>query len=412
MNGNDSVTFDKTKVECYNYHKRGYFVRECRAPMGHDNRSRDVTRKTVPVEIPNSSALVSCDGLGGYDWSDQAEEGPTNYAPMAYSTSSASSSDSKGLGCNAVPPPHTGLFPPLKSDLSSTGLEELFNEPKTKKSKYKSTDVKPESVRKDSDAPIIKDWVSDDEEEEVNTAKPKATVNAAKAKAKHNAIKGKMGNAVKALTYYEEIDGGYVSFGGNPKGGKITSKGTKDETNGTLKSFITRVENLMNLKVKVIRCDNGTEFKNREMNQFYEVKARTMLADSKLPTTFWAEAVNTACYVQNRILVTKPHNKTPYELVHGRTPAISFLRPFGCPITILNTIDHLGKFDGKADEGFFVRYSLTSSGPNLLFDIDALTKTMNYQPVVAQSNDFSGIKASNDAGKEKEPDRIYILLPL
>ncbi|GJZ86079.1 putative ribonuclease H-like domain-containing protein [Tanacetum coccineum] len=163
---------------------------------------------------------------------------------------------------------------------------------------------------------------------------------------------------------------------------------TKDETSGILKSFITGIENLVDHKVKVIRCDNGTEFKNREMNQFCEMKgilrqfsvartpqqngvaerrnrtlieaARTMLADSKLPTTFWAEAVNTACYVQNRVLVVKPHNKTPYELFHGRTPTLSFMRPFGCPVTILNTIDHLGKFDGKADEGFFVGYSLNS----------------------------------------------------
>nr|GFA88234.1 putative ribonuclease H-like domain-containing protein [Tanacetum cinerariifolium] len=245
--------------------------------------------------------------------------------------------------------------------------------------------------------------------------------------------------------------------------------GIKDETSGTLKSFITRVENLMNLRVKVIICDNGTEFKNKEMNQFCEVKglmrqcsvartpqqngvakrrnrtlieaARTMLTDLKLLSTFWAEAVNTACYVQNRVLVTKPHNKTPYELFHGRTPFISFLRPFGCPVTILNTIDHLGKFDGKADEGFFVGYSLNSKafrvfnsrsriveenlhvmfsentpnnvggGPNWLFDIDALTKIMNYQPVVVQSNDFSGTKASNGAGREKEPERDYILLP-
>nr|GFA81336.1 ribonuclease H-like domain-containing protein [Tanacetum cinerariifolium] len=246
--------------------------------------------------------------------------------------------------------------------------------------------------------------------------------------------------------------------------------GTKDETSGTIKSFITRVENLMNPRVKVIRCDSGTEFKNREMNQFYEVKgimrqyslartprqngvaerrnmilieaARTMLADSKLSTIFWAEAVNIACYVQNKVLVTKPHSKTPYELFHGRTPAISFLRPFGCPVTILNTIDHLGKFDGKANEGFFVGYSLNSKAftvfnsrtrimeenlhvrfsentsnnvgnrPNWIFDIDALTKTMNYQPVVAQSNDFSGTKASNGAGKEKEHEQDYILLPL
>ncbi|GJZ20703.1 putative ribonuclease H-like domain-containing protein [Tanacetum coccineum] len=143
------------------------------------------------------------------------------------------------------------------------------------------------------------------------------------------------------LTDYEEIDGGYVAFGGNPKGGKITRKddysrftwvfflATKDETSGILKSFITGIENLVDHKVKVIRCDNGTEFKNKEMNQFCEMKgilrqfsvaktpqqnrlaergnrilikaARTMLVDSKLATTFWAKAVNTACYVQNRV---------------------------------------------------------------------------------------------------------------
>ncbi|GJU39539.1 putative ribonuclease H-like domain-containing protein, partial [Tanacetum coccineum] len=81
---------------------------------------------------------------------------------------------------------------------------------------------------------------------------------------------------------------------------------------------------------------------------------------SLLPTTFWAEAVNTASYVQNRVLVTKPHNKTPYELLLGRPPCINFMRPFGCPVTILNTLDPLGKFDGKADEGFFVGYSINS----------------------------------------------------
>ncbi|GJX42004.1 putative ribonuclease H-like domain-containing protein [Tanacetum coccineum] len=250
---------------------------------------------------------------------------------------------------------------------------------------------------------------------------------------------------------------------------------TKDETSGILKSFITGVENLIDQRVKVIRCDNGTEFKNKEMNQFCERKgikrefsvartpqqngvaerknrtlieaARTMLADSKLPTTFWAEAVNTACYVQNRVLVTKPHNKTPYELFLGRKPALGFMRPFRCPVTILNTIDHLGKFDGKADEGFFVGYSINSkafrvfnsrtriveenlhvqfsentpniagSGPNWLFDIDALTKSMNYKPVVAgnQSNGNAGTKACDDAGKarmETVPGKDYILLPL
>nr|GFA11627.1 retrovirus-related Pol polyprotein from transposon TNT 1-94 [Tanacetum cinerariifolium] len=163
---------------------------------------------------------------------------------------------------------------------------------------------------------------------------------------------------------------------------------SKDEPSVILKTFITGIENLVDHKVKVIRCDNETKFKNREMNQFCEMKcimrqysvartaqqnrlaerrnktlieaARTMLADLKLPTTFWAEAVSTACYVQNRMLVVKPRNKTPYELFHGRTPALSFMRLFECPITILNTKDHLGKLDGKANEGFFVGYSLNS----------------------------------------------------
>nr|GEV45440.1 hypothetical protein [Tanacetum cinerariifolium] len=88
--------------------------------------------------------------------------------------------------------------------------------------------------------------------------------------------------------------------------------------------------------------------------------ARTMLADLLLPIPFWAEAVNNACCVQNRVLVTKPQNKTPYELLHGRTPSISFMRPFGFPVTILNTLDSLGKFDGKVDEGFLVGYSIRS----------------------------------------------------
>ncbi|GKD12478.1 ribonuclease H-like domain-containing protein [Tanacetum coccineum] len=175
---------------------------------------------------------------------------------------------------------------------------------------------------------------------------------------------------------------------------------------------------------------NGVvERKNRTLIE----ATRTMLADLNLPTTFWAKAVNTACYVQNRVLVIMPHNKTPYELFLGRKHALSFMRPFRCPVIILNTIDHLGKFDGKADEGFFVGYSTNSkafrvfnsrtriveenlhvqfsentsniagSGPNWLFDIDALTKSMNYKPVIAgnQSNGSAGTKACDDAGEDE-----------
>nr|GEU45905.1 hypothetical protein [Tanacetum cinerariifolium] len=335
VNGNETIDFGKTNVECYTCYKRGHFARECRVPRNQDNKHKESSR-SVSVETTTSTALVSCDD-------------------------------------------------------------------------------------------------------------------------------------------YKEIDGGYVAFGGNPKGGKITGKATKDETSGILKSIITRIENLVDHKVKVIRCDNRTEFKNKEMNKFCEMKgimrqfsivrtpqqngvverrnrtlikaARTMLANFKLSTTFWAEAVNTDCYVQNRVLVVKPHNTTPYELFHGRTPTLSFMRPMGCPIIILNTIDHLGKFDGKANESFFVRYSLNSkafrvfnsrtriveenlhirfsksrpnvvgSGLDWLFDIDALTRTINYEPVVVgtRSNGFVGTKASDNEGqaiKEIKPVKDYILLPL
>ncbi|GJS24408.1 retrovirus-related pol polyprotein from transposon TNT 1-94 [Tanacetum coccineum] len=145
-------------------------------------------------------------------------------------------------------------------------------------------------------------------------------------------------------------------------------------------------------------------------------------------------------------LTIKPHNKTPYKRFLGRKHALSFMRPFGYPVTILNTIDHLGKFDGKADEGFFVGYSTNSkafrvfnnrtrileenlhvkfsedtpniaeSGPHWLFDIDSLTKFMNYELVVAgyQSNGSAGTKACDNVGKaivETVPGKDYILLP-
>ncbi|GJT64314.1 putative ribonuclease H-like domain-containing protein [Tanacetum coccineum] len=247
---------------------------------------------------------------------------------------------------------------------------------------------------------------------------------------------------------------------------------TKDETSEIFKNFIKEVENLVDKKVKIIRSDNGTEFKKKVMDDFYREKgikreysvartphqngvaerknrtlieaARTMLADSKLPTTFWAEAVSTACYVQNRVLIVKPHNKTPYELFRGFKPAIGFMKPFGCHVTILNTLDKLGKFDGKSDEGFFVGYSLSSkafrvyntrtkkvqenlhigflenkpmiegNGPKWLFDLDSLTQSMNYVPVVAGtfSNDFAGKQGVSESSTSSQQDQDCIVMPI
>ncbi|GJY06051.1 ribonuclease H-like domain-containing protein [Tanacetum coccineum] len=214
---------------------------------------------------------------------------------------------------------------------------------------------------------------------------------------------------------------------------KILSPGPSSgirETSWILKTFITEVENQLDHKVKVIKSDNGTEFKNsngvaERKNRTLIEAARTMLVDSRLPTTFWFEAGNTACYVLNRVLVIKPNSKTPYELIRGRTPLINFMKPFGCPVTILNTKDHLGKLDGKADEGFFVGYSVvskamrvfnkrtriveetlnirflenapnvTGNGPDWLFDVNSLSKSINYVPVVV-GNQTNGIAGTRD----------------
>ncbi|GJZ45676.1 putative ribonuclease H-like domain-containing protein [Tanacetum coccineum] len=412
----------------------------------------------------------------------------------------------------------------------------------------------------------------------VNAARPKAVVNVARPKAVLNATKGNQVNAVKAsacwvwkpktkfidhvskhnsasitlkkfdyidaqgrsngcsrhmiwnmsyLTDFEEIDGGYVAFGGNPKGEEITSRVSRknnmysvDLKNIVPKGGLTRLfskstsdeSNLwhrrlghinfktMNKLVKgnLLTDENHVLLKVPRKNSMYSVDLKNIVPKEGLTCLFakvtsdesnlWHKRLghinfktmnklvkgnlvrglplkrfenNQTCVAcqkgkqhrasfkskTNKVIVVKPHNKTPYELFLGRKPALGFMRPFGCPVIILNTLDHLGKFDGKADEGFFVGYSINSkafrvfnsrtriveenlhvqfsdntpniagSGPNWLFDIDALTKSMNYKPVVTrnQSNGNAGTKACDDAGKDRMetvPGKDYILLPL
>ncbi|GKB77315.1 putative ribonuclease H-like domain-containing protein [Tanacetum coccineum] len=199
-----------------------------------------------------------------------------------------------------------------------------------------------------------------------------------------------------------------------------------DEEEYVFSESVTSIPDVTTSEAKTsVSKPSLTEFKNRVMNQLCEMKGiKREFSIARTPQQNGAEAVNTACYVQNRVLVIKPHNKTPYELF----------------------LDHLGKFDGKADEGFFVGYSTNSkafrvfnsrtriveenlhvkfsedtpniagSGPNWLFDIDALTKSMNYEPDVAgnQSNGSAGTKACVDVGKARiktVPSEDYILLP-
>ncbi|GJT19310.1 hypothetical protein Tco_0878016 [Tanacetum coccineum] len=193
----------------------GHFARECRAPRNQDNKNKESLRRSVPMETSTSTAMVSCDSLSGYDWSDQAEEG-LNYALMAFSSDSelrkkleivqkekdgiqlnvdkfehASKSLNKLIECqivdnckkglgyenyNAVPPPYTGNFMPPTPDLSFTSLDEFLNEPVVENSNAMSSKEEPKVVRKNNDAPIIEEWVSNDEEEDVSHPKTKKKI--------------------------------------------------------------------------------------------------------------------------------------------------------------------------------------------------------------------------------------------
>nr|GEV12393.1 putative ribonuclease H-like domain-containing protein [Tanacetum cinerariifolium] len=111
------------------------------------------------------------------------------------------------------------------------------------------------------------------------------------------------------------------------------------------------------------RLDDFQEFQGRKVTfrGGKDTECLVLSKDVKLPDeTMVTEVVRIACYVLNRVFVTSPHNKTPYALLTGNIPSVSHFKPFGYHVPILNTSDHLGKFDGKADEGYIIGYSASN----------------------------------------------------
>ncbi|KAI3685611.1 hypothetical protein L6452_34862 [Arctium lappa] len=162
----------------------------------------------------------------------------------------------------------------------------------------------------------------------------------------------------------------------------------KSDVPDILIRLLKRLQVLFSSKVQKLRSDNGTEFRNAKINSYLSEEgiipnfsaartpqqngvverknrtlveaARTMLAESDLSTNFWAEAVATACFTQNRATIVKRFQKTSYELINNRKPNIKYFHVFGCRCYILKEREYLGKFDKKADEGKFIGYSLAS----------------------------------------------------
>ncbi|GJZ05914.1 putative ribonuclease H-like domain-containing protein, partial [Tanacetum coccineum] len=182
----------------------------------------------------------------------------------------------------------------------------------------------------------------------------------------------------------------------------------------------------------VARTPQQNGVAERKIEPIIEAQELCLLTQSYLPCLDKSVS-DCYCYVLNRVLVTRPHNKTPYELLSGKVPNISHLKPFGCHVTILNTSDHLGKFEGKADEGFLVGYSAHSKAyrvynlsnkkieetlnlrymedkPNVqglghewYFDLDYLTDSLGYTRF--KSNQPAGTQDTNThAGTHDDSD--------
>ncbi|GJV27873.1 retrovirus-related pol polyprotein from transposon TNT 1-94 [Tanacetum coccineum] len=218
----------------------------------------------------------------------------------------------------------------------------------------------------------------------------------------------------------------------------------KSQAPETIMSFIKRVKNHHDIKVKQLRTDNGTEFRNNILVNFYDEKgiyqnfsspytpeqngvaerkditlieaARIMLSESVFSKQYWTEAVATACYTQNRSTIMKRHLKTPYEIFRKRIPNINFLLVFGCPIYIYNHKDHLEKFDEKADDGYLLGYSLVSKAFKIFYTRRQQTEE-TYHSIFDESLDaikfFQNLQltTSNMLTWKNPPDDISSLEP-
>ena len=221
---------------------------------------------------------------------------------------------------------------------------------------------------------------------------------------------------------------------------------SKDETPKMIIDHIKRIELEANLLVRKIRSDNGTEFKNAILNEFCTDKgisrqysaprtpqqngvverknrtlveaARTMLNEAKLPLYFWAKAVNTTCYTQNRTLINKDHNKTSYEIMANKKPIVKYFHVFGAKCFTLKDDEQLGKFESKAHEGIFLGYSLESKAyrvyvidhkkviesMNVTFDDNKLqsiqaednTETLKFENLILEDSDTEEPEAAED----------------
>jgi hypothetical protein len=184
------------------------------------------------------------------------------------------------------------------------------------------------------------------------------------------------------------------------------------------------------LKIKKVRSDNGTKFKNISVEEFLGEEgikhefsvpytpqqngvverknrtlieaARTMLDEYKTTNNYLAEADNTACHAINRLCLHKVYKKTAYELLTGNKPKVDYFRVFGCRCFILNKKSKSSKFASKVDEGFLLGYASNAHEDHIFNNSTGLVEIV-VDVTYDESNGSQGHISSNVAGHEKPP---------
>nr|GEY66787.1 hypothetical protein [Tanacetum cinerariifolium] len=423
-------------------------------------------RRHVSVETSTSNPLVpQCDGIESYDWSYQAEEEPANFALMAISSSS-SASDNEPVEASILDDTSNSTSSKTngrskrknrKTCFVCRSVDHLIKDLLTKSKPISVTTARPvsavvpkimatkprhaRSLHTKSNS-IIRRHKTHSYFSKTSNSSPKVTAAQAQVTNPQYALKDKgvidrgcswhMTGNMSYLSYFQELNGGYVAFGGNRKGGKISDFKLPDENQMLLR--VPRENNMYNVNLKDIvpsgdltclfaeetidesnlwhRRLGHVNFKTinklvkgikrefsvprtpqqnsiaKRKNMTLIEAARTMLADSLLPIPFWVEAVNTACYIQNKVLVTKPQNKTPYELLHGCTPR-------------------------NVDEGFLVGYSVNSKAFRVFNSRTRIVQETLHVNSLENKPNVAGFQEEFDAGKiGEEANQKYMLFPV
>nr|GEW78110.1 uncharacterized mitochondrial protein AtMg00810-like [Tanacetum cinerariifolium] len=432
-NGPTSMGFDMSKVECYNCHRKGHFARECRSPEdSRRNGAAEPQRRTVPVETSTSNALVSqCDGVGSYDWSFQAEEKPANYALMAFSSSSSSSDNEVPSWSKAC----SKAYAQLHSQYDKLTADFCLEYVEARLLLYKQNEyVFEENVKLLNHEVQLRDNA-------LVTLRQKLD----KSEQERDDLKQNDG--------YHAVPLPYTWTFMPPKPNLVFN---------TAPTAVKTDHHAFNVQLSPTKPEQDLSHTNRPTAPIIEhvetsIPAATPKLASPKPASSGKRRNRKACFVCKILTQSKPVSITAVRPVSAAVPQIKVTRPKQVQQIITKSKSHIRRHitrspspktsnfppkvtavkapvdKGVIDSGC-LRYmtgnmsylsdfeelnggyvAFEGSGPTWLFDIDSLTRTLNYQPVTAGNQTkpsacFQDKFVAKKAGEEI--NQQYVLFPV